>query len=204
MKSRKLLWVAIAASAVVSLGRVSQSKTASPGALSALEDSARAACPAVPSEAPPIAGLKTVWAIRETTTSGVRLLFADHPVECRNPDWHRSLPDDKTCVDKWLFAFTLPPERLQPGVYDLHDYEADYAESVVTTAPGEGCGSGPECMGGAMGSAGGGKGPDSTIEIYSANDECVTGRILRLQRSGLSQHDFTGAFQAVICSPSSP
>jgi len=44
------------------------------------------------------------------------------------------------------------------------------------------------------------KGPNGTIEIDSVSEECVTGRVLRLDKSWSNpeQPDFTGAFQAGI------
>jgi hypothetical protein len=159
----------------------------------------------LPNDTPSITGLQSAWAVREAGSSNIRLVFSDQAAVCSNADLNKISPDGDHCVPGWHFAFTLSYDLLKPGIYDLHDYEANYAESVVTTTPADGCRGEPGCMGRGMGSAGGAKGPDSTIEIYSVTDECVTGRILRLERGGGSSDvDFTGGFQAVVCTPSSP
>jgi hypothetical protein len=204
MKSGKPHWIALACGAVLCIGGVSQSKTALPAAERTFDDAFRRACPATPAGATPIAGVKTAWAIKEAS-GGVRLLFSDQVLACRNPDWIHDLSIGPECMASWKFAFTLPPDLQKPGVYDLHGYEADYAESVVTSLPPQGCSSEPSCGGTASGSAGGGKGPESTIEIYDVTDECMTGRIQRLDRGvSNSEVDFTGTFQAVLCTPEIP
>jgi hypothetical protein len=205
MNRRTLYWAGAAIVASVSVGRVSQSKAASPGAARASSDSVHLACPDVPSDAPPIAGVKTAWAISSSSSSAIRLLFSDQSLACRDPDWHKSPMGNDDCIKSWQFAFRLPPHYQKPGVYDLHDYEADYAEAVTVSLPEQGCGSRPGCTGMAMGSAGGGKGPESTVEIYSVTESCVTGRIHRLSRGvDNSDVDFTGVFQAAVCAPSAP
>jgi hypothetical protein len=205
MQSQRVFWVAIAAAAWLLVGGISQSEVTTPEAPRQAGYEVLAACPAVPNDTTPIAGLHTAWAIDEPSAGGIRLLFADHPLACRR-DSHLlgGTMDGKTCTPSWQFAFTLSADLQKPGTYNLNDYEADYADSVVMSIPSKGC-SGGGCMGGGSGAAGGAKGPDSTIEIYSVTDECVTGRILRLER-GVSTPpppDFTGTFQAVRCTPES-
>jgi len=203
MNHRKLPWLAVAAGALLSLGGISQRETAAPAVQVASSDLVRAVCADAPNAAPPIGGLQTAWAMPEASASGLRLLFSNQAIACRNPDWTHGPGRDDSCDPGWTFAFTLPPELQKPGVYDLHEYEVGYAETVVSVLPTNGCASRPGCSGTSMGSAGGAKGPDGTIEIDSITDACVTGRILRLERGGSSEVDFTGAFQAVVCTPGS-
>ena len=63
--------------------------------------------------------------------------------------------------------------------------------------PANGCNSGSGCLGSGTGAAGGAKGPDGTIEIYSVSEECVTGRVLRLEKgwSNLEQPDLRAHFR---------
>jgi len=150
-----------------------------------------------------MANVKTAWAMRQPS-GDVRLLFSDQTLACRDPE--RAPIPSPECNPRWHFAFTLTPYLQAPGVYNLNEYEVGYEDSVVMQTPAHGCNSSPGCMGSGTGAAGGAKGPDGTIEIYSVSEECVTGRVLRLEKgwSNPEQPDFTGAFQAVICAPGEP
>jgi len=203
MRSQRVFWVAIAAGVWLFWGGLSQRDRTSPSAGRRTSDAVRAACPEVPKDAPPIAGLHTAWAISDPSSTSLRLVFADHAVPCRDPGIPTS-PVGQDCVSSWEFAFTLPADDQKPGIYNLNDYEANYAESVVMAEPSNGC-KGGGCTGMGMGAAGGGKGPDSAIEIYSVSDECVTGRIHRLDNGVTTPQDvdFAGTFQAVVCKPGS-
>ena len=202
VQNQRFFWVTIAAAAWLLAGGITNKKSASSAAQRPAPEAIRGTCPAVPNDAAPIAGLQTARAIRDASLPGLRLVFADHALACRDlPRGPVSMAGDP-CVSSWEFAFTLPPEAQQPGVYNLNDYQADYAESFSASLPGggDGCRSGGGCVGGGTGAAGGAKGPDSTIEIYSVSEECITGRILRLERgSGTGVPDFTGTFQALVC-----
>jgi hypothetical protein len=165
-------------------------------------DWARSVCAALPDGVAPIAGIMTAWAVAQPASSSVRLVFADHVLACRNPNWLGSQPG-AVCVDSWRFALTLPPELLKPGVYNLNEYEVDFAQEVTANVPARGCNSGG-CSGFGMGAAGGGKGPDGTIQIDDVSESCITGRILRLNTGGsTSDPDLTGVFQATRCTPES-
>jgi hypothetical protein len=205
MNSRRVFWMAIGAGAWLFWGGLSQSKTISPATPRPTGDTLRVACPEVPKDTTPIAGLHTAWAMYDWPSGGIRLVFSDHAVPCRDLE-RLGGPMGQECATSWQFAFTLPAEAKTPGTYNLHDHEANYAEAVSVAMPAEGCQSDPGCMGGGMGSAGGAKGPDSAIEIYSVSEECVTGRIVRLERGMMTPQDFdfTGTFQAVACKPTPP
>jgi len=166
----------------------------------AASEGARAACAAPPDNVTPIAGLMTAWAIAQPTSSSVRLLFADHALACRNPSRLGNQPG-APCIDSWRFALTLPPELLAPGVYNLNEYEVDFATEITETIPPSGCNTGSGCSGHGTGTAGGGKGPDGTIQIDDVSESCITGRILRLNTGSPDDPDFTGGFQAMRCTP---
>ena len=204
MRNQRLFWGAIAIAAWFLAGGVRQSASVAKAGRSPVGEKVRGACPAVPNDAAPIAGLQTAWAIRDPKTETIRLVFGDHDLACRDLPLGGPMHTEP-CVASWEFAFTLSPAHQTPGVYNLHDYEANYAESAVIPQPDrEGCQSEGGCMGMGMGAAGGAKGPDSTVEIYSVSDECVTGRIHRLERGASTPPppDFTGTFQALVCTSS--
>ena len=206
MQSQRVFWVAIAAAAWFVWGGVSVEKPATIAARPVTAgNAALAACPALPTDAKPIAGLHTAWAIYDQTSGGIRLVFSDHERACRDIDRGAPPFGDGRCVSSWEFAFTLPPDAQKPGTYNLHDYESDYAEKMVFATPRkDGCQSGTDCMGGGTGAAGGAKGPESTVEIFSVSEECVTGHIQRLVTGHIQPEvDFTGTFQAVVCKPAS-
>jgi len=195
---RHLSWAAVTVLGALLLGSAPprEATTAAPNA--AAPPQARGECASTPDGISPIANLKTAWAMRQPS-GGIRLLFSDQTLACRDPK--RDPIPSPECNPSWHFAFTLTPYLQSPGVYNLNEYEVSYADSVVMQTPASGCNSSPSCLGGGSGSGGGAKGPDGTIEIYSVSDECVTGRVLRLDRgwSNPEPPDFTGAFQAVIC-----
>ncbi|HMJ52506.1 MAG TPA: hypothetical protein VK540_10535 [Polyangiaceae bacterium] len=207
MNLRPFVWAATAAGISILLGGASQGKTPASGVPRApgnpVSEVSSAECPAVPDGVPMIDGLQTAWAIPQPSSSSIRLLFSDQALGCGDPDWHGPPPPiERDCINSWQFALTLPPELQKPGVYDLASYAVDYADKVTTVTPGSGC-NGAGCTGTGSGSAGGAKGPDATIEIYSVSDACISGRILRLSTgSSNAEPDFTGAFSAVICTPS--
>ena len=209
MNTRPIYAAVIIGGASVALGSISPSNANSAGLSPALGHSnqvpAPLACPDVPGNVAPISGLKTAWAIRQPT-SPIRLLFSDQALACRDFDRGGGTLDRGTCIPSWQFALTLPPEIQKPGVYNLSDYnDLDFAENVVVATPAQGCNGSSGCTGHGTGSAGGAKGPDGTIEIYSATDECVTGRVLRLNMNlSDSEVDFTGSFQAVVCTSEYP
>jgi hypothetical protein len=205
MHKQRVYWVGIAAAAWLLWGGMSVKDARPSKPHAGASNAAHGECPAVPGDAKPIAGLQTAWAIRNETSNGVRLVFADHPRACADLDRFGSSNIDGPCTPSWQFAFTLPPDAQMPGVYNLHDYEADYARQTVESVPSSGgCQQGDSCMGGSTGAAGGAKGPESTIEIYSVSEECVTGRIHRLETGQIQPPppDYTGTFQAVVCKPS--
>jgi hypothetical protein len=206
MKTRTLGNAAVAVAAMF-LGGGSPANAITPENASAASvaapDWARSVCTALPDGVVPIAGIMTAWAIEQPASSSIRFVFADHVLACRNPNWLGSQPPSAVCVDSWRFALTLPPELLKPGVYNLNEYEVDFVEQVTVNVPARGCNSGG-CSGFGMGTAGGGKGPDGTIQIDDVSESCITGRILRLNIGGSSSDsDLTGGFQATRCTPES-
>jgi hypothetical protein len=155
----------------------------------------RSACAPLPDKVTPVAGLLGAWAI-EQPSSSVRLLFADHALACLDPNWHRDQPGIP-CIESWRFALTIPIQLLTPGVYNLNEYEVDFAEEITRTGPSGGCGSGA-CT--SHGTAGATR-ADGTIQIDDVSASCITGRILRLVTGSPDDPDFTGGFQAPRCTP---
>lgn len=198
VKARRGGW--LAACAILLLGGISESRTSSratqeqPGNVGPEPSSA---CPDLPDGVPVIAGLKTAWAIAQPSSSP-RLLFSDQALPCRVPKIQAG-PPSEVCADSWQFGFTLPSELQAPGVHGLANYPVEFAESVTHSESNHGCGGGPSCSGVSTGTAGGALGPDGVVEIYAVTDECISGRILRL--SGVTSSDYTGAFQAMRCEP---
>jgi hypothetical protein len=207
MNARILGNVLVAVAASLLLGgsspRNADAMAGGSGHAATAPDWARSVCTALPDGVVPIAGIMTAWAIEQPASSSIRLVFADHVLACRNPNWLGSQPPSAVCVDSWRFALTLPPELLKPGIYNLNEYEVDFIEQVTANVPARGCNSGG-CTGFGMGTAGGGKGPDGTIQIDDVSESCITGRILRLNTGGsTSDPDLTGGFQATRCTPDS-
>ena len=193
MKAQLLVSAVIAATAAVLLGSASPApkhNAASPS------QAPQPGCDALPDGVSEIPGLRTAVAIRSPETSALRLQFADEPHGCREPE----TVQQGDCNDRWQFGFTLLPELQTPGVYDLSNFEVGYSEYIVQTTPGGGCGGGG-CATTGTGAAGGAKGPDGTIEIFSVTDTCVTGRVLRLSQgsSNPPKPDFTGGFRSEVC-----
>jgi hypothetical protein len=190
---RNLLLTALA---VIISGGISQKEVRSREAMGNLAaPAATATCPALPDGVPLMKGLTTGWAMSSASTP-LRILLSDQALACKPPR-PGGPPPMGACTESWLLSFTLPEELQAPGVYNLADHKVEFMQAVTLGGQDEGCGAQP-CTGSSTGSAGGGTGPDSAIEIYAVTDACVTGRILRFTDDH-SDADYTGAFQAVRC-----
>jgi hypothetical protein len=150
-------------------------------------------CEPLPDGVTEIAGLRTAIAIRSPQSSTLRLQLSSEPHGCREP----APVQEGECHDLWQFGLTLVPESQKPGVYDLANEEIRYSDFIVQTTPADGCNEEPECS---IRGTGAGR-VDDTIEIFSATDTCVTGRILRraLGWSTPPPPDLTGGFRAEVC-----
>jgi hypothetical protein len=209
MKIRRLGWPLLVALAPALFGSVSQSEVIHhDGGVPA---GSEAICSAVPDGVPFIANLKTGWAIAEPSSNTVRLVFSDQTIACGD-DALDAMVDaaQKACTSAWGFSFLLPAELQTPGIFDRSSYEADYQETMVFAEPSEPKGCTPSAcnaMGtGTTGAAGGAMGPSGTVEIYSATDQCITGRLQGFTDTGMIQPpppNWDGAFHAVRCVPAS-
>jgi hypothetical protein len=225
MKALRTCWPLCLAIAPMMIGSISRSEVIPHGTTSDLDaagrlagntipEGSRAICPGVPDGVPLIANLRSGWAIAQSSSQAIRLLFSDQILACedRSEDADIMSFARKNCSTAWSFSFLLPPECQQVGVFDLSTYEADYRESIAVglpSGPNEGCSAVSDTCsvaGSGMGAAGGGMGPSATVEIYAVTDQCITGRIQNLV-PGITAPpppDWTGAFHAVRCVPASP
>jgi hypothetical protein len=154
-------------------------------------------CLGIPPGARLIDGLRSGQAV----SSGqlVTLRFSNVTFACGQ--WLTSISSEG-CQEEWAFSLTLPADAIQPGQYNLSALSAQFGDLFDVTGPGhaDGCTNVP-CS---MSVDGIGSIPitasGAVLEIYSANDECVTGSI-----SGLSDPiqsgapNYNGAFFALRC-----
>jgi hypothetical protein len=183
----------LAALTIFLFGGVSQSELShGPSPQGNLQRAATATCPALPDGVPVIGGLKTGWAMARPSSS-VRLLLSDDVRPCEEPQRNGS-PPTEACTDSWHLSLTLPSALQAPGTYNLAEHEVDFAESQASGVANEGCG-GPSCS--STGSAG--RVADGVVEIYAVTEECIAGRIHRLNNNQTSGADYTGGFLAVRC-----
>jgi hypothetical protein len=153
-----------------------------------------ATCPALPDGVALIAGLRTGWTM-PGASSAVRLVFSDQALPCEEPD-SRSASPNETCTDSWRLTLTLPSELQAPATYDLSDHQVTFSEVITSGVPKEGCGS-PGCDS----TGGGGRVSDGVLEIYAVTEDCIAGRIHRLNHNQSSGPDYTGGFLASRCEP---
>jgi hypothetical protein len=211
MKIGRLGWPLLVALAPALFGSVSQSEVihhdAGVASTSGAPPGSEGICSGVPDEVPFIANLKTGWAIAQPSSNTVRLVFSDQVIGCENDAFNTMIDAaQKACTSAWGFSFLLPAEHQTPGTFDLSTYEADYQEAMAFEASEQPRGCGPRpCGGGAFSGGTGPVGPSATVEIYSATDQCITGRLqgLPLVMSQPPPPDWDGAFHAVRCAPGS-
>jgi hypothetical protein len=159
-------------------------------------------CEPLPDGVEFIPELKSGWAVKSSSTGGLRLMFSDLAMEC-NEHADESLMDaaGDNCINAWTSSFALPPEISAPGTYNLADYIVAFEPLTLHHEPGfscSGCDS-PGAVGGAQRYDG--HGPDAILELYSVTDDCVTGQIIGLD-SGQNwppPPEYNGGFHAVRC-----
>jgi hypothetical protein len=105
------------------------------------------------------------------------------------------------CSREWSFSLTLPTSAIRPGTFSLSAIAAQYEEIFnVVSEHGGGCeqsrcttavrGSGPVAL----------TDPDAMLEIYSADDQCITGKISGLKAPVFAESpDHNGTFFALRC-----
>ena len=118
-------------------------------------------------------------------------------------EWLTSIGSEG-CLSEWAFSLTLPASAIQPGQYSLAALSSQFGDLFDTTGPArstEGCSNVPCSMSvdgiGSILLAD----PGASLEIYSADADCITGNITGLKDPIQSTApDFNGAFFAVRCS----
>jgi len=158
-----------------------------------------AACPALATSTPLIAGLMTGQAVveGETTTT---LRFSSDVRACGEWSNHVS---GSTCLDSWSFFITLPQGVLTPGAYELAKVGATFGELVVETSPDVDRGCSQSCKTSVKGIGSISlESSRATLVIDSADDGCITGTIRDLYDPSFSDTpSFNGAFFAARCAP---
>jgi hypothetical protein len=161
-------------------------------------------CESLPDGVDFIPELRSGWAVAQDDSQSVRLVFSNAALECGDDPGARMSKLSHQCVAAWSYSLLVPSELLQPGTYDLAQYTVGYTDAQSLPDRGAGCGS--DCSAGMTGGGlapGGGAKVEATLEIYSASDECVTGRISGLKNNQIEPPppEFNGGFHAVRCSP---
>jgi hypothetical protein len=107
------------------------------------------------------------------------------------------------CHDDWAFSLTVPASTIQPGVHDLAALFAQFGELYgLAGPPPPHAGCGDSCS---MSAKGIGSilltDPGATLEIYSADDQCITGKITGLKDPTFADApNYNGTFFALRCS----
>ena len=158
--------------------------------------SAPAACAGLPAGAPFVPGLAAGQAL--TSGTAVTLRFSNVPFACGS--WLTEITS-QGCHDDWAFSLTVPASVMQPGTYNLSAISAQFGEMYGIAGPprNEGCANSP-CT---MSAKGIGSDPvtepGATLEIDSANAQCITGVITGLGDIFPDAPDHNGAFYALPC-----
>jgi hypothetical protein len=155
-------------------------------------------CPAWPDGAEPLHGLVSGQAL--VSEQAVTLRFSSRAFACG--EWDTSTVTGGECFDRWSFSLTMSPAAFAPGTHKLAELSTQFGELHVITGPPEehGCsrasctirinGTGSEPV----------MDPGPALEIFSADDRCVTGRISGFKDSGAGDAPvYSGAFFALRC-----
>jgi hypothetical protein len=205
MKAKHILLVSVVALLPALIGRPSYGETIEHGDLlpgNSIPEGSAALCPGVPDDVALIPELQTGWAV-DIGDGALRLVFSDRVIACGASE-SGAISDyaRDACESGWAIGFDLPVE-LEPGVYDLSEVTSVFSETIAQGETGSGCSS--ECS---VASSGGGTwpgapGPEGTLEIYSVNDDCITGRLAGFVSTQIEPPppEFNGAFHAVRCNP---
>lgn len=198
-------WIAAVIGMSAALVRPSSGETIEHGEFgvgSNVPGDSSAICADLPGGVELIPELTSGWALTNTGTGGVRLIFSDLALECRAGTEAATLKQaSDNCISAWSASFELPAELLQPGTYDLSQYAVSFEPLTAHTEPGFACSScsSPGPVAGPQ--RGDGRGPDATLEIYTVTDNCITGRIAGLTtgQNFPPPPEYNGGFHAVRC-----
>jgi hypothetical protein len=154
------------------------------------------ACPALPA-GEIIAGLTTGQAVQ--SGSSVTLRFSSKAVGCA--DWSNEVSLAE-CYDWWSFHLTFPADSLSPGVHKLSEIGTDFGDLInhLHNEAGGGCNS-SRCAGGTQGTGSVRLvDPAATLEIFTADTSCVTGKLTGLRDTNFNDApNFNGEFFALRC-----
>jgi hypothetical protein len=170
---------------------------------SRVPDGSGEVCEALPEGVEFIPELRSGWAVGQPDSESVRLVFSNAALECSDDPGASIQALLQQCVSAWSYSLLVPGSLLQPGTYDLAEYPTVmFAESQGLADRGAGCGvdCGRSTTG--MGNVPGGK-VEAMLEIYSASEDCVTGRITGLTNFQIEPEppQYNGGFHAVRCTP---
>jgi hypothetical protein len=153
-------------------------------------------CVGLPAGAPLIHGLVSGQAL--TSATSVTLQFSNVAFACGS--WLNEITS-QGCHDDWAFSLTLPAGALVPGVHNLAAISAQFGELYGVAGPPTGgdCSNDPCTMSakgiGTLGVTEQG----ATLEIYSADAQCITGAITGLTDVLADAPDHDGSFFALAC-----
>ena len=155
-------------------------------------------CPGIPVDEPFISGLADGQAL--SYGQSVTLQFSNVALACGESLTSIS---SEACRSQWTFSLILPIAAIQPGTYSLSALSAQFSEFFGNAGveQGGGC-SNSYCP---MHVFGTGYVPltdaSGTLEIYSADNGCITGKLAGFKDPFFSDApDHNGAFFALRCS----
>jgi hypothetical protein len=153
-------------------------------------------CTALPAGAQLIHGLVTGQAV--TSGNTVTLQFSNVAFACGS--WLNEITS-QGCHDDWAFSLTVPASALVPGVHNLAALSAQFGELYGIAGPpnNRGCSDDPCTMSAKGTGSVGVTEPGATLEIYSADTQCITGAITGLTDVFPDAPDHNGAFFALPC-----
>jgi len=207
MKNKILPWVIVLAGVPTLFQRPLAGETLHHGTPlpgNSIPEGSAALCPGVPEGEPFIANLRTGWAVETPGDDAIRLVFSDREIACQDDEGAALMSlADATCSSGWTISLLLPPELQVPGRYQLSGSGVVFRDTMVSAEPGGGCRDGCQHAGSSGGTVPGAQGPNAELEIFSATDECITGRLHGLKSGQLvpPPPNWDGAFHAVRCTP---
>jgi len=155
-------------------------------------------CHGIPASQHLIGGLASGEAL--LSGQSVTLQFSNRVFACGS--WLTEITSEG-CRNDWSFGLTLPSTAIEPGNHNLSALSAQFGDLFgIAGAPSAHAGCDEKCS---MSAKGTGAisltDPVATLEIYSVDEQCITGRISGLRDPTFSEApDYNGAFFAVRCS----
>jgi hypothetical protein len=205
MKAKHVILLSLVTLLPALIGRTSYGETIEHGDLppgNSVPDGSAALCPGVPDDVALIPNLRTGWTV-SLGGGALRIVLSDRVIECGAAEGSAITDYSKeACESGWALGFELTSD-LEPGVYDLSEVTSIFNETLSSAEQGTGCSS--ECYASYSGggTVPGASGPEGTLEIYSNDADCITGRISGYVSGQVAPPppEFNGAFHAVRCEP---